>query len=62
MYLHPDARAAISALSLLDNAYVERAMEQLARDLSDGTWQSRHADLLTLEALDLGYRLVIAGA
>jgi SAM-dependent methyltransferase len=62
MYLDPDARAAISALSLLDQPYVERAMEQLAQDLEDGTWHTRHADLLTLAKLDLGYRLVIAGA
>jgi SAM-dependent methyltransferase len=62
MYLDRDARAAISALSLLDDAYVARAIEQLSSDLADGTWQARHAGLLALEELDLGYRLVIAGA
>jgi SAM-dependent methyltransferase len=61
MYLDPDARAAISALSLLDEEYVDRAVNQLSRDLADGTWHARHADLLALDELDLGYRLVIAG-
>ena len=61
MYLDPDARAAISALALLDAGYVDRALTQLARDLQDGTWHARHANLLTLDELDLGYRLVIAG-
>jgi SAM-dependent methyltransferase len=62
MYLDPAVRSAISALSLLDQETVDRAMAQLSRDLADGTWHNRHADLVALEELDLGYRLVIAGA
>jgi SAM-dependent methyltransferase len=61
MYLDAEVRAAISALALLDQPYVDRAMAQLGRDLADGAWHARHADLLSLDELDLGYRLVIAG-
>src|SRR5207247_1084878 len=29
-------------------------------ELADGTWERRHVDLLRRDALDLGYRLVVA--
>ncbi len=35
-------------------------MSRLAADLQSGAWATRNADLLSLEALDLGYRLLIA--
>jgi SAM-dependent methyltransferase len=57
-YLDPTVRAAISAFALLDPRLVQRAVEQLARDLDDGTWAERYADLATYDSLDLGYRLV----
>ena len=60
-YLDPDVRGAISAFALLDQRLVTRAVDQLARDLDDGTWAERYADLATHESLDLGYRLVVAG-
>jgi SAM-dependent methyltransferase len=60
MYLLAEIRGAISALSLLDQELVDRAISQLSRDLDDGTWRKRHADLLMLDELDLGYRLVVA--
>jgi SAM-dependent methyltransferase len=59
-YLDPDARAAISGLTLLDQTIVARAMRALADDLASGAWHRRHADLLSLEELDAGYRLVVA--
>ncbi len=58
-YLDPEARNAISGISLLDPTIVARAMRALADDLESGAWHRRHADLLALEELDLGYRLVI---
>jgi SAM-dependent methyltransferase len=61
-YLDPDARAAISGLALLEQEIVARAMRALADDLASGAWQARHADLLELEELDAGYRLVVADA
>jgi SAM-dependent methyltransferase len=60
-YLDADARAAISALALLDETIVERAMRQLASDLADGTWKRRHADLRALHEFDAGYRIVVGG-
>jgi SAM-dependent methyltransferase len=59
-YLDPRVRAAISGLALQDQNVVQAAMQRLASDLDDGTWDARYADLLSLEAIDLGYRLVVA--
>jgi SAM-dependent methyltransferase len=59
-YLVPAVRASISGLALLDPELVESAVRRLARDLESGAWAERYADLLGLEALDCGYRLVVA--
>ena len=61
-YLDPGVRGAISGLALLPPSIIEPAMERLAADLRSGAWHERHADLLELETMDHGYRLVIAGA
>ncbi len=60
-YLDPDVRASISSLAQLDPADVEPGVERLATDLASGAWRQRHADLLALDELDLGYRLIVAG-
>ena len=39
--------------------HVERAMERLADDLASGAWAERNRDLLELDDLDLGLRLVV---
>jgi hypothetical protein len=39
---------------------LERGLEQLETDLGNGAWTRRHADLLELPELDLGYRLLVA--
>lgn len=57
-YLDAGVRGAISSFTKL--ADVEPGLARLRRDLADGAWQRRHADLLTRPHLDLGYRLVIA--
>jgi SAM-dependent methyltransferase len=61
-YLDPSVRRAISGLALLDDAVLVPAMARLADDLERGEWHRRHADLLELDELDVGYRLVLAGA
>jgi hypothetical protein len=33
-------------------------MSRLRADLESGVWQSGHADLLELEELDLGYKVI----
>jgi SAM-dependent methyltransferase len=60
-YLDPAVRASISGLSLLGQTLVEPVMVRLADDLETGAWHRRDQDLLDLDELDLGYKLVIAG-
>ena len=59
-YLDPDARAAISSFAQCDPLAVTRAMDRLEADLASGRWASRHGGLADRDALDLGYRLVVA--
>lgn len=61
-YLDPAVRANCSGLALADPAAVARGVAALEADLSSGEWERRHADLADLEAIDLGYRLVVADA
>jgi SAM-dependent methyltransferase len=59
-YLDADVRASISGLALLEDGTAERAMQRLRADLESGEWHARNAELLDLDELDIGYRLVIA--
>lgn len=59
-YLDPAVRAGISTLQLLPPAIVERGLRELAADLDSGDWKRRHGPLLSRDAVDIGYRLVIA--
>ena len=61
-YLDPGVRANVSGLALADPAIVARGVDALRADLDSGAWRDRHADLLALDAVDLGYRLVVAGS
>jgi SAM-dependent methyltransferase len=56
-YLDPRVRAAISTFSKFDAA---AALARLEADLADGTWNTRHGEILTRSELDVGYRLVVA--
>lgn len=61
-YLRADVRSAISSFARID---AEPGCARLTADLSSGRWAERHRELLGLEALDLGYRIVrceIAGS
>jgi uncharacterized protein YjiS (DUF1127 family) len=58
-YLDPVVRAGMSNLAQL-GAPVERAVAALRRDLRSGAWHERNRDLLELDELDLGYRLLIS--
>lgn len=57
-YLDEGARGAISSFPRLNN--VEARIARLRAHLADGTWHARNADLLALDELDIGYRLVVA--
>lgn len=58
-YLDPSVRAAISTFAFLDPGVLTRALDRLRADLASGAWDDRHGALRHLDALDLGYRLVV---
>ena len=58
-YLDPVVREAISVFAPLGQALAP-GLERLRADVESGAWADRHADLLALEELDIGYRLVVA--
>jgi SAM-dependent methyltransferase len=57
-YLDPGVRRAISAFAKIP--HIDTGLTRLRADLANGTWARRYGHLLHQEALDLGYRLVIA--
>jgi SAM-dependent methyltransferase len=60
-YLREDVRRVTSVWSQIGPRVEARAVASLARDLQDGTWHARNADLLTRASSDQGARLVVAG-
>ena len=60
-FLDPVVRANISVFALLPPAEVEAMVTSLRADLESGAWHRRNADLLERDALDLGYRVFVAG-
>jgi SAM-dependent methyltransferase len=58
-YLDPVVRAGISTMAATE-ATLGPGLERLRVDLESGEWDARHADLLRLDQLDLGYRLLIS--
>jgi SAM-dependent methyltransferase len=56
-YLDSEVRSAISAFAAFDAG---PGVERLRADLSSGSWSDRNRQVLGLEALDLGYRIVRA--
>lgn len=57
-YLDPKARAAISTFAKYGD--FPEALDKLRYDIESGIWAKRYADLLQLDSLDIGYRLVVA--
>jgi SAM-dependent methyltransferase len=60
-YLEAEVRAGISTMALLPDRELESGLRRLARDLETGEWARRYATLLDRDAMDYGYRLLIAG-
>ncbi len=54
-YLDPDVRRSMSSFAKLN---AENGLRKLASDLESGVWRKRNADLLDVEALDVGYRQI----
>lgn len=59
-YLDQDVRAAMSIFRLPGASAQLSGLEELADDLDSGRWEARYQELLELEQMDLGYRLLIA--
>jgi len=56
-YLDAGARGAISSFARLGD--VSSVLARLARDIADGAWARRNAELLDKTEMDYGYRLVL---
>lgn len=59
-YLDPAVRPGISTFHALPPEVVDPALARLAGDLASGEWERLNSELLKLEELDLGYRLLVA--
>jgi SAM-dependent methyltransferase len=57
-YLDPRIRAGSSSFWKLDG--VEVGLVRLSADLESGAWEQRYGDVMALNELDCGYRLVVA--
>ena len=56
-YLNSAVRTGMSSFA---RVRTERGLEQLRDDLASGAWERRYGHLLENDALDLGYRIIIA--
>jgi hypothetical protein len=57
--LDPSLRATMSLFARLSPGAVEDALSRLRADLGSGEWRRRNHDILELDSLDLGHRLVV---
>ena len=58
--LDANARAATSGLARMSTSVVDRVVSEVSRDLASGLWDDRYGHLRSLDALDVGLRLVVA--
>jgi SAM-dependent methyltransferase len=58
-YLEEGVRANISSFAAIDPGVLAAALERLERDLADGAWAERNADLIARDEADFGYRLLV---
>ncbi|MFD8224646.1 hypothetical protein ACFV16_10815 [Streptomyces massasporeus] len=58
-YLDPKVRAGISMLAQTGEDSLAPGLAALADDLETRRWHDRHADLLALDTIDVGYRLLV---
>lgn len=56
-YLDARVRAAMSSFHLID---AQDGLARLEADLASGEWKRKHSQVLVEDAMDLGYRLVVA--
>jgi ubiquinone/menaquinone biosynthesis C-methylase UbiE len=60
-YLNEEVRQAMSGFAVADPAKVECGIEKLKDDLADGRWIQQYGYVLNLDAIDWGYRFIVAG-
>ena len=60
LYLDAATRANMSSMAVLPSEVMDPAMARLERDVADGSWAERNADLLAHDVYDFGYRLLVA--
>jgi hypothetical protein len=60
-YLDERVRRGSSVWARVGAAVEARVVAELGADLASGAWRARNAELLALEALDCGYRLLVTG-
>jgi SAM-dependent methyltransferase len=60
-YLDPAIRAASSTFASLPREVVEPGIARLRRDLESGQWHETYGHLLSMERIDYGHRLIVAG-
>jgi hypothetical protein len=58
-YLDDSIRETMAVFNQLDKHEVATGLGRLSYDLAAGRWADRHANLLALESLDVGYRLLV---
>jgi SAM-dependent methyltransferase len=58
-YLDPLVRASISTFSKIGN--IDTRLARLQSDIESDAWAARYADHLSLDAWDLGYRIIVSG-
>jgi SAM-dependent methyltransferase len=58
--LDANARAVTSGFARMATDVVDRVVSAVSRDLASGRWDERHGHLRSLDALDVGLRLVVA--
>ncbi|HEY1689282.1 MAG TPA: class I SAM-dependent methyltransferase [Solirubrobacteraceae bacterium] len=61
-YLQQSVRAGCSVWAQVGEQVERRVLSALAQDLDSGAWAERNAELLDLESIDLGARLLVADA
>ncbi len=61
-YLQEPVRRGSSVWARVGRATEQRVIAELGRDLENGAWEQRNAELLELESIDLGARLLTVAA
>lgn len=59
-YLDESIRDTMAVFERLDPVEVAGGIRRLSEDLANGTWHARHVMLCELDAIDLGYRLLVS--